>query len=288
MIDVLLIEKLKTQEKFTDAESVLANYILDNLLEISRLTIYELSDNSFCSVATISRFCKKLKVKNFSSLKVELARECSKYEEKEQRVAHNYPFTKDDSEKEIAMKIRSLSIQTINDTFASLDYEAIHNAAVLLDQAEIIDIYANWNSFISGLKLHSELLWMGKNSNIESIRGFQLVKARVSNDKHMAVIISYYGTDDRNLMIARRLKACNTPYILITGPKINPLCLYAKQVIYLPSEEDFRDKISPFSSDIAMKYVINILYSFLFALHYDKNMSSRYSMIVDEGTIELL
>ncbi len=285
---MLLIEKLKTQEKFTDAESVLANYILDNLLEISRLTIYELSDNSFCSVATISRFCKKLKVKNFSSLKVELARECSKYEDKEQRVGHNYPFTKDDSEKEIAMKIRSLSIQTINDTFASLNYEAIHNAAVLLDQAEIIDIYANWNSFISGLKLHSELLWMGKNSNIESIRGFQLVKARVSNDKHMAVIISYYGTDDRNLKIARRLKICNTPYILITGPKINPLCLYAKQVIYLPSEEDFRDKISPFSSDIAMKYVINILYSFLFALHYEKNMSSRYSMVADEGTIELL
>lgn len=285
---MLLIDKLKAQDNFTDAESVLANYILDNLLEISRLTIYELSENSFCSVATISRFCKKMRVKNFSALKVELAREFSNYEDKDKRVANDYPFTKDDLEEDIAKKMRALSIQTINDTFASLDYEAIHNAALLLDKAEIIDIYANWNSFINGLKLHSELLWIGKNSNIEAIRGFQTVKARVSSEKHLAVIISYYGTNERNLLIARKLKSKNTPYILITGPKINPLCLYAKQVIHLPSEEDYRDKISPFSSDIAMNYVINILYSFLFALHYDKNMSSRYGMIFDDEPAELI
>lgn len=71
-----------------------------------------------------------------------------------------------------------------------------------------------------------------------------------------------------------------TPYILITGPKLNPLCLNAKQVIHLPPEEEFSDKIATFSSVIALDYVINILYSFLFALHYDKNMNNRYNIAI--------
>ncbi len=282
-----LIDKLRAQDSFTDAESVLANYILDNLTEISRLTIYELSENSFCSVATISRFCKKLKIKNFSALKVELAKESSTAENVAERIQHNHPFSKDDSEKDIAKKLRTLSVQTLNDTYASLDYEALHKAAVMLDKAEIIDIYANWKSYVNAMDLHSKLLWMGKNSNIESTRGYQLVKAKISNERHMAVLISYYGTNDRNILIAKWLHDNHTPYILITGPKKNPLCLYADVVIHLPSEEEYRDKIASFSSDVAMQYAVNILYSYLFALNYEENLKSRYSSVSKDGKIEL-
>ena len=282
-----LIDKLRAQDSFTDAESVLANYILDNLTEISRLTIYELSENSFCSVATISRFCKKLKIKNFSALKVELAKESSTAENVAERIQHNHPFSKDDSEKEIAKKLRTLSVQTLNDTYASLDYVALHKAAVMLDKAEIIDIYANWKSYVNAMDLHSKLLWMGKKSNIESTRGYQLVKAKISNERHMAVLISYYGTNDRNILIAKWLHDNHTPYILITGPKKNPLCLYADVVIHLPSEEEYRDKIASFSSDVAMQYAVNILYSYLFALNYEENLKSRYSSVSKDGKIEL-
>ena len=52
----------------------------------------------------------------------------------------------------------------------------------------------------------------------------------------------------------------------------------AEIVIHVPSEEDYSDKISPFSSDIAMDYTINILYSFLFALNYDVNIQERYNV----------
>lgn len=283
---MLLIEKLRKQEKFTDAESVLANYILDNMVEISKLTIYELSDNSFCSVATISRFCKKLNVKNFSALKVELARESADNFEQFQRIAQNHPFVKGDSESEIARKIYTLSKHALRDVYDKVDYDAIRNAAKLLDSAENIDIYANWMSFESGLNLHSKLLWIGKNSNIESIRGFQLVKAKISSDRRLAILISYYGKNERNLLIAKRLIATNTPYILITGPLINSLCLNAAQVIHIPLEENFRDKISSYSSDIALQFVVNLLYSYLFALHYDENMSARYASLFDDDSIE--
>lgn len=277
---MLLIDKLKEQKSFTDAERVLSNYILDNLQEISRMTIYELSENSFCSVATISRFCKKLKIKNFNQLKIGLVKECANAVDQSERVEYNHPFSKEDTELTIAQKMHSLSIQTLHDNFTSLDYDMIHNAAVLLSKADIIDIYANWNSYVSALNLHSKLLWMGKNSSLESLPGFQPVKAVISNENHIAIIISYYGTNERNIAIAKSLAKSNTPYILLTGPSLNPLCVNARLVIHVQSEEEYSDKIAAFSSDIAMDYTINVLYSFLFALNYDKNMNARYNVLL--------
>lgn len=274
---MLLIDKLKNQDRFTDAERVLANYILNNLSQISHMTIYELSDNSFCSVATISRFCKKLKLKNFNQLKITLVQECSNSINNEV-IERNHPFDVNDSEVSIAQKIHSLSVQTLNENFTSLDFERIHEAAVLLDQAEIIDIYANWNSYVSALNLHSKLIWMGKTSCLEGYRGFQQAKSFISNPKHVAVLIAYYGTSDKNNDIVKGLKSSNTPYILLTGPKLNPLCMNAKIVIHVPSEEEYSDKIAAFSSDIAMDYTINVLYSFLFALNYEKNIQARYNV----------
>ncbi|MCF0112173.1 MAG: MurR/RpiR family transcriptional regulator, partial [Erysipelotrichaceae bacterium] len=188
-----IIEKLKEQKDFTDAEQALANYILNNIGDISKLTIYQLSENSFCSVATISRFCKKLKINNFSLFKVELAKEVSEKEDGEQAVEHNHPFDKDDSEEDIARKVRHLTRHAVMDAYNNLDYSVIHEAAVMLDEAEIIDVYGNWISMTHAINLHSKLLWMGKNSSLEPLRGFQHVKAKISNEKHLAVIISYYG-----------------------------------------------------------------------------------------------
>ena len=279
-----IIAKLKEQNNFTDAECVLANYILDNLPRIGQMTIYTLSDNSFCSVATISRFCKKLKLKNFNQLRVQIVQECSSLVT--QRIEPNQPFSKDDSEEKIAEIIFNLSIQSLTDSLANLDLEAIHNAAVMIDQAETIDIYANWISYVSALNLHSKLIWMGKNPILETTPGFQFAKAILSNEKHVAIVISYFGTSAEAIKIAKALKSSNTPYILLTGPELNPLCVNAKIVIHIPCIEQYSYKIAPYSSDIALDYTINILYSYLFALHYDENMRKRFAVILHKDDLK--
>lgn len=273
---MLLIDKLKKQSNFTDAEIVLSNYILANLNDVSKMTIYELSENSFCSVATISRFCKKLKLKNFNQLKINIVKELSNLANNTQRIENNYPFLPNDSEEVVAQKIHHLAIQTINENYAAIDYMMVHHAALLLNNAEIIDIYASWNSLVSAINLHSKLLWMGKNSNLEIGQGFQRVKSTLSNEKHVAVIISHYGTNERNICISKNLKKNNTPYILITGPNLNPLCVNAKVVLHIASEESNANKIAPFSSDIAMDFVINVLYSFMFRMNFDENIYNSY------------
>lgn len=278
-----IVKKLKDQENFTDAEIVLANYILDNLNKMGQMTIYTLSDNSFCSVATISRFCKKLKLKNFNQLRVQIVAECSPIAIN--KVEPNQPFSKEDSEETIAETIFNLSIQSLSETLANLNLELIHEAAVLIDQAEHIDIYANWTSSIAALSLHNKLIWMGKDPTYEIVPGFQFAKAIISNEKHLAILVSYYGTSAEAIRIAKALHSSNTPYILLTGPNLNPLCVNAKIVIHVPCKEEYSYKIAPYSTDIALEYTINILYSYLYALHYDENMQKRFSVILHKDDL---
>lgn len=279
-----ILKKLKEQNNFTDAERVLANYILDNLNKIGQMTIYTLSDYSFCSVATISRFCKKLKLKNYNQLKMMIVQECSYAQNK--HIETDQPFKKGDTEEYIAETIFNLSVQSLNETLTNIDLKQIHEAAVLIDEAEFIDIYANWNSFVSALNLQSKLIWMGKNPTLETTPGFQFAKAIISNNKHIAILISYYGTGQEPIKIAKALESSNTPYILITGPSLNPLCVNAKLVIHINIEEQYSKKIAPFSTDVALDFTINLLYSFLFALHYDENMEKRFSAILHKDDLK--
>lgn len=271
---ILLIDTLKAQVNFSDTECVVANYILDNLNHVSEMNISTLAENTFCSMATISRLCKKLKYSNFSAFKLELAAETYAPKTGNERIEYNFPFHEGDNNEQIVSSIVNLSHQILIDSYRNIDVNKIHKASLLLDSKKHIDIYANGNSLVTALDLHNKLLWLGKNSNLELISGLQHLKAQSEMNDRAAIIISYYGTDERNINIVRTLHNSNTPYILITGPKLNPLCVHAAVVIQVTPVEEFVNKIAPISSRIAMTYVSDLLYCILFSLNYEGNKLS--------------
>ena len=270
---MLLIDSLKQQKNFSDSERIIANFILNNLKLTSGMNIKDLASNTFCSVATISRFCKKIGFENYGKFKIQLASELSSSGE-ERRIEYNFPFSPSASADEIKKVIKSLSLQTINDSDATIDVELVRRAALILDEARQIDLYADGNSLVPAMDLHNKLLWIGKNSNLELIRGFQRLKADALSENTVAVIFSYYGASEKNINIVRTLKKRKVPYILITGPKLNPLCIHANLVIHVPPVEESFHKMGPISSRIAMTYVNDLLYSVLFSLHYERNKSA--------------
>lgn len=268
---MILIDQLRTQENFSYTEIIIANYILDHLKTVPEMTISTLAENTFCSIATISRFCKKLKYANFNTFKLELATQNYSDISSTKRVAYDFPFDEHQSKEQIAETVLQLSHQTLYDSAKHIDLESIIQAARLISQSDQIDIYANGNSLVTAIDLHNKLLWMGKNSHLEMIRGFHTIKAQSSSNKRIAIIISYYGTGQTNIKIAKLLHQTKTPYLLITGPKLNPLCVHASVVISVTPLEDNISKMAPISSRIAMTYASDLLYSLLFSLDFNKN-----------------
>lgn len=62
-------------QQFTDSELSVYKYIVDNFDKIPHLTIRELSEETFCSTATILRFCNKLGFEKYSAFKDKLREE---------------------------------------------------------------------------------------------------------------------------------------------------------------------------------------------------------------------
>ena len=274
---MLLTDRLKEQQTFSDTEIIIANYILNNVANVANMSINVLAENTFCSSATISRFCKKVKVENFADFKSRLIAESYALNPKQQRVEYNYPFSADVPLDEIAQKIAILSQQTVNDSLRTIDMTRILEAAKLLNQAQQISIYADGNSLVTGLDLHNKLLWIGKNSNLEMVRGLQHLNAKAIKKNNLAIIISYYGTGSGSIDIVKALQQSMTPYILITGPKLNPLCMHAAILLQVSPHEDATFKIAPISSRIALTFVTDILFSVLFSLDYESNLQIQQS-----------
>ncbi|RFZ77579.1 MurR/RpiR family transcriptional regulator [Lacrimispora amygdalina] len=268
---MFIIDRLKTQTNFSEAERIIANYILNNLKQFSEMSIRSLAENTFCSTATISRFCKKIHCENYRQLKIQFTKEMSNYFT-EQRIEQNFPFDIQTSNQEIARSLMRLNIQAIQETYNTLDMEHIVRAAELINQSTQVDIYASGNSLVTGIDLYNKLIWFGKNSNLLALRGYHTLNPYTrSIPGRIAVIISYYGSSDHNIRTAKALAEAGIPYILLTGPKINPLCLNAAVSIHVAPMEEFNSKIAPFSSRTALSYVVDLIYSIMFSFDYVEN-----------------
>lgn len=62
-------------DQLFDAEKKIAKYILNNPKEVVDMTVSELAETSDVSIASVSRFCRKVGLKGFAQLKISLAQE---------------------------------------------------------------------------------------------------------------------------------------------------------------------------------------------------------------------
>ena len=135
-----LISRLKQNSNFTNAEIDLANFILQNIETVTKMTIQDLSDNSFVSRPTIIRFYKKLGYDTYFDFRIQLESELKIYNKK--LVDSNKPFNESDSYLNIADTISSLTKQIVDSCYNLLDENTLKSVVETLYNSNRIFIYA--------------------------------------------------------------------------------------------------------------------------------------------------
>ncbi|MDE8304682.1 MurR/RpiR family transcriptional regulator [Erysipelothrix rhusiopathiae] len=268
---MLLINRIKNSTQLSDTESKIAQYILENPQLVTQLTIHELSETTYASASTITRFCRKMKTEGFSDFKVKLASELSSFSITENRIRDDVPFKKNQTSAEIVQSILSLNYQSMNDTYNNMDLEQLDRIAHKIYHTPHIYLYGSGQSLILAQDFQYKLFRIELDCNLETSLGFQSLKANTQPLDSIALIISYYGQNEHNKTIVDSLVERNIPYILITGPLNNPLCTHASEVVHVSPQEELVTKMASFSSRTSMQLVLDFIYALIFAIDYEKN-----------------
>lgn len=274
-----LEKRIELCDSMTPLESEIASYILNNKDAITKLKIQELADILFISKSAIHRFVKKIGFNGFNDLKVSIAKENADLLENSSYINVNYPFQAKDNPRQIAFKLLELYEKAIKDTFEYVDLDQIKAVSKLIDSADVIDVYTHAHNSNIAENFQDKMLSIGRSVNCPSSFYNQRLTVLASDQKHVAIILSYSGKATFILPIVKKLYEKGVKVIQIGKAGSNYYSQYVTYHLSISDSENNRDRMSQFSSHIAMQYIMDVLYGCIYNEKRKKNTKYIYDSI---------
>ena len=274
-----LEKRIELCDSMTPLESEIASYILNNKDAVTKLKIQELADILFISKSAIHRFVKKIGFNGFNDLKVSIAKENADLLENNSYINVNYPFQAKDNPRQIAFKLLELYEKAIKDTFEYVDLDQIKAVSQLIDSADVIDIYTHAHNSNIAENFQDKMLTIGRSVNCPSSFYNQRLTVLASDQKHVAIILSYSGKATFILPIVKKLYEKGVKVIQIGKAGSNYYSQYVTYHLSISDSENNRDRMSQFSSHIAMQYIMDVLYRCIYNEKRKKNTKYIYDSI---------
>lgn len=274
-----LEKRIELCDSMTPLESEIASYILNNKDAVTKLKIQELADILFISKSAIHRFVKKIGFNGFNDLKVSIAKENADLLENNSYINVNYPFQAKDNPRQIAFKLLELYEKAIKDTFEYVDSDQIKAVSQLIDSADVIDVYTHAHNSNIAENFQDKMLTIGRSVNCPSSFYNQRLTVLASDQKHVAIILSYSGKATFILPIVKKLYEKGVKVIQIGKAGSNYYSQYVTYHLSISDSENNRDRMSQFSSHIAMQYIMDVLYGCIYNEKRKQNTKYIYDSI---------
>lgn len=274
-----LEKRIELCDSMTPLESEISSYILNNKDAVTKLKIQELADILFISKSAIHRFVKKIGFNGFNDLKVSIAKENADLLENNSYINVDYPFQAKDNPRQIAFKLLELYEKAIKDTFEYVDLDQIKAVSQLIDSADVIDVYTHAHNSNIAENFQDKMLTIGKSVNCPSSFYNQRLTVLASDQKHVAIILSYSGKATFILPIVKKLYEKGVKVIQIGKAGSNYYSQYVTYHLSISDSENNRDRMSQFSSHIAMQYIMDVLYGCIYNEKRKQNTKYIYDSI---------
>ena len=274
-----LEKRIELCDSMTPLESEIASYILNNKDAVTKLKIQELADILFISKSSIHRFVKKIGFNGFNDLKVSIAKENADLLENNSYINVNYPFQAKDNPRQIAFKLLELYEKAIKDTFEYVDLDQIKAVSQLIDSADVIDVYTHAHNSNIAENFQDKMLTIGRSVNCPSSFYNQRLTVLASDQKHVAIILSYSGKATFILPIVKKLYEKGVKVIQIGKAGSNYYSQYVTYHLSISDSENNRDRMSQFSSHIAMQYIMDVLCGCIYNEKRKQNTKYIYDSI---------
>ncbi|MFC6464391.1 MurR/RpiR family transcriptional regulator [Marinilactibacillus sp. GCM10026970] len=284
---MLLIDKLKRQKGLTPTDKQIANYILENMTSIPSLGIEELAKQTYTSHSAIVRFSKKIGFDGYKQFRLALSETVYKDLHQLGKVDANFPFDATDTTSQISKKMADLSIEAIRKASEQLDADTLDTAAEMFTRADRIFLFAQGDSQIRARSFQNKMVKLNRFLMIAEEYADQAWNAANLSKKDCAVFITYGAKISQYDRYIKYFAKAGIPTILLTGNPTSSLHkLVDLSIIAAQDEYDFL-KVGTFSSQVAFEYILDTLFSVLYAKEYQKNLINLKQKhgIIEQGAL---
>jgi DNA-binding MurR/RpiR family transcriptional regulator len=259
-----------------DARRTIGEFLLANREELPNYSMDEIAKLTHTSKATLVRFAKYFNYSGWTEFMYAFTHEVVHFEENTFEIDSNIPFTRSADTLEIIENIANLRIQTIKETSSLMSVDDISKAAKIISQANNIIIYGRSPNSYFGELFKRNLNTIHKKAFMADADESGLISNTLTSED-CAVIISYSGNnaDTYPMKNVKWLLNNDVPIISITSGGENYLRDYSTIVFNVSSREKLYSKISNFSTEESILFILNVLYAKIFALDYDNNMKMK-------------
>lgn len=281
---MLIRERLERCE-FSNSERVIIDFILKEKMNIQNMTTKDIANATYTSPSTLIRIAHKMNFKGWNELKEAYLKEEKYLETHFLDIDANYPFSNDDTIMSIASKIATLKKEAIDDTLSLVTHDDLQKAVQTIRKTSSIYVFAVSNNALITQEFAHNMSRIQKRVTVCSLQG-ELVYTAMNADPHScAIIVSYSGETPILKKVINALKINHIPIIGITNIGDNTVSKNADVVLRICTREKLYSKIATFSTDVSFEYILDLLYSCVFALHYDQNIQrkKRVSQMIEKG-----
>lgn len=268
----MLIHKIE-KTHFSPSESIIIDYILKKGKDIKNMTIAQIANETYTSSPLFIRIAKKLGFDGWNEFKEAYLKELD-YLYLNQEVDANIPFVVNDDIMNIAYNLCVLERETIQDTYSLISHDDLQKAIRLLRDCKYIDVYSRSVHMHIVRSFQERMYILRRHVQLCSLSDELDSTYLMSDQNHCAIIISYSGHAPHIKHLIETLRKKQTSIITITNLEDNELSLLADVTLRMSSRELIYTKIADFASSLSLKYILDILYSCIFSIHYQQNLDN--------------
>ena len=245
--------------QLTATERKVADYVLSQHAQVQFMSITQLADECGTAEATISRFCRSLKLKGFNAFKIELARHSVPNAVKPQTHSIDTPAGR-------CQEVGRQATDAVNQTIELVQPKQVQQAVELIEQAPRVLCMGSGGSMILAEECaHMFSTVTGKFCSISDSH-LQISAAATLEKGSIILLFSYSGATTNGLQVLELAKNRGIKTILVTRFPKSPAAKLADVVLRCGSNE------GPFQlGSVAAKIAQLVVVDILFQEYYSRN-----------------
>ena len=242
--------------QLTATERKVADYVLAQHHQVQFMSITQLADECGTADATISRFCRSLKLKGFNAFKLELAKHTVTAPVSEFGSQHAADTQTIEGR---AREVGRQSQEAISQTIELVSPESIRKTIDLIEQAGQVFCMGSGGSMIMAQECAHLFSTVTTKFQTISDSHNQMSTAAIMNPNDVILLFSYSGATTGGLQVLELAKARGVHTVLVTRFPKSPAASLAEVVLRCGSKES-PVQLGTVSAKVAQLVVMDILF----------------------------